>query len=105
MTFEDREEAFENKFKHDKLLQYRAVARRNMLMGLWVAEQLGLKGEEAQHYARVIVQTDLKMPGDEDVLARIRADLEAAGIEISDHRLHKRLHEFFAEAKHQIMTE
>lgn len=105
-SFKDREEAFENKYKHDEDLRFRTIARRNKLFGLWAAEQLGLTGDEAQHYARTVVQADMQMPGDEDVIGKVKADLDDAGIEdMSEHRLHKRLGECFEEAKQQVMTE
>jgi hypothetical protein len=50
-TFEDREKGYERKFAHDQELKFRATARRNKMLGLWAAEQLGLSGEEAQAYA------------------------------------------------------
>lgn len=105
MTFKEREEAFESKYKHDEDLRFRTIARRNKLMGLWVAEQLGLKGEEAAHYARTVVQADMKMPGDDDIIGKIKEDLDKANIDISVHRLHKRLEECFGDAKRQIMNE
>lgn len=105
MTFKDREEAFESKFKHDEDLRFRTIARRNKLLGLWVAEQLGLTGEEANHYARTVVQADMQMPGDDDVIGKIKGDLDDAGVDISEHRLRKRLDEAFQEAKQQIMQE
>jgi len=33
-TFDDRENAFENKFAHDAEMQFKADARRNKLLGL-----------------------------------------------------------------------
>jgi hypothetical protein len=39
-TFDDRENAFENKFAHDQEMLFKAEARRNKLMGLWVADIL-----------------------------------------------------------------
>lgn len=105
MSFKEREEAFESKFKHDEDLRFRTIARRNKLFGLWVAEQLGLKGDDAQHYARTVVQADMKMPGDQDVIEKVKADVDEGGLEISEHRLQKRLDECFDEAKRQIMNE
>ena len=43
-TFNDREKAFEDKYKHDQDLQFKVEVRRNKLLGLWVAEMLGLSG-------------------------------------------------------------
>ena len=40
-TFDDRENAFENKFAHDEELRFKAEARRNRLLGLWAAELMG----------------------------------------------------------------
>lgn len=105
MTFKEREEAFESKYRHDEDLRFRTIARRNKLFGLWVAEQLGLKGQDADHYARTVVQADMKMPGDADVIEKVQKDLSEAGHDFSDHRLQRRLDETFEEAKRQIMNE
>lgn len=105
MNFKEREEAFESKYKHDEDLRFRTIARRNKLFGLWVAEQLGLKDDDAQHYARTVVQADMKMPGDQDVIDKVKADLDEANVDLSEHRLQKRLEECFDEAKRQMMTE
>ena len=46
-TFDNRENAFENKFAHDADLHFKVTARRNKLVGLWAAELMGLTPEEA----------------------------------------------------------
>ena len=50
-TFDKREEAFERQFAHDEELKFKAEARRNRLLGLWAADQLGKSGTEAEAYA------------------------------------------------------
>ena len=52
-SFDKREEGFEKKFAHDEELRFKATARRNRLLGLWAADKLGLKGAEADAYARL----------------------------------------------------
>lgn len=74
-TFDDRETAFENKYVHDVEMQFKAVARRNKLLGLWAAGLLGLSGEEAAQYAAAVVKADLEEAGDEDVYRKVAADL------------------------------
>ena len=69
-TFKDRNKGFEQKFAHDEELKFRATARRNKLLGLWAADQLGLTGDEAQAYAREVIKADLAEPGDEDVVRK-----------------------------------
>ncbi len=57
-TFDKREEGFEKKFALDEELKFKADARRNKLLGLWVAEKLGLTGEAADAYAKEVVAAD-----------------------------------------------
>ncbi len=79
-TFDDRERAFEAKFAHDAELQFRVQARRDRLLGLWAAEKLGHAGVAAETYAKTVVMSDLVHAGDEDVIAKLVADLAAAGV-------------------------
>lgn len=104
-TFDKREDAFEARFAHDAELQFRAAARRNKLLGLWVAEQIGLSGKDADEYAISIVKADLEEPGDEDVFRKVRADLDAAEVEQSDHQIRRTMDELMAKAVEQIRTE
>src|SRR3954452_20201979 len=75
--FNDREDAFEKQFAHDEELRFKATARRNKLLGLWIAERLGKAGSEAEAYARSLVQADFQELGDRDVQRRVRQDLES----------------------------
>ena len=47
-TFNDREKAAEAKFSHDQETDFKVMARRNKLLGLWVAEYLDIVGDEAE---------------------------------------------------------
>ena len=104
-TFDDREKAFERKFAHDTEMQFKAEARRNKLLGLWAAEQMGLSGEAADAYARSVVLADLKEKGDEDVFRKVKDDLEAKGVSVVDDDLRKRMRDLLAQAKAQIVSE
>ncbi len=46
-TFDDRENAYENKFAHDAELQFKADARCNKMLGVWAADLLGRTGPAA----------------------------------------------------------
>jgi len=97
-TFDKREEGFEKKFALDEELKFKSVARRNKLLGLWVAEQLGLSGEAAAAYARDVVAADFEEAGDRDVAHKVTADLAARGIAISDTALGAKMSELQAQA-------
>ena len=104
-TFEDREDLFEKRFAHDQALQFKAEARRAKLFGAWVAERLGLSGEDASNYAGDVVVSDLKEAGVGDILEKVIPDLRAEGDEISEAELRDRLEEFMQEAKAQVLNE
>ncbi len=104
-TFNDREKAFEDKYKHDQELQFKVEVRRNKLLGIWVAELIGLEGADAEAYAKEVVASDFEEPGDDDVVRKVMGDLEAKGQEMTEHRLRKKMGELLLEAKQQVMSE
>src|SRR5438552_12879296 len=83
-TFDKREEGFEKQFAHDEDLKFKAMARRNKLLGLWAAEKLGITGPAAEAYAKDVVMADFEEPGDADVFRKLRKDFDAKGIAQSD---------------------
>ena len=101
-TFDDRENAFENKFAHDAEMQFKAEARRNKLLGLWAAELMGKSGDDAQAYAREVVKADFEEAGDEDVFRKVSADLGDAA---SEAEIRAKMVELLATAKAQLMSE
>jgi hypothetical protein len=96
-TFDKREQGFESKFAHDSEIRFRAEARRNRLLGQWAAAKLGKGGPEADAYAEELVKTHIDAAASE-VLRRIRADFDAAGVAQTDHQIQKRMDEFLAVA-------
>ncbi len=101
-TFDDRERGFENKFAHDAEMQFRAVARRNRLVGLWAADLLGKSDEAANEYALSVVKADFEEAGDEDVIRKLVADL---GDRATDAQIRAKLAECLATAKQQLFSE
>ena len=104
-TFDERENAFEDKYRYDQELQFKVEVRRNKLLGLWVAEMLGLAGADAEAYAKEVVAADFEEPGDADLVRKIQADVQPKNLDLSEHRLRKKMDELVAVAKEQIMSE
>jgi hypothetical protein len=104
-SFGDREKAFESKWAHDEELRFKIVARRNKLLGLWAAEQMGLNGDAGADYAKTVVQADFLEPGHEDVVRKIQKDFEAKGVARSDHAIRLKMEELLAVAADQIQRE
>jgi hypothetical protein len=101
--FDEREKDFEARFKHDQELAFKVTARRNKLLGLWAAHQLGLTGEAADTYAKEVVAADFTRPGDSDVIEKVAADLAAKGIKVETNAIADALRRFAEEAKTQVM--
>ena len=104
-TFDEREKGFEAQFKHGQDLTFRIQNRRNKLLGLWAAELLGLPAHEADLYAREVVASDFESPGDDDVHDKVYEDLRRRGVDLSDHRLRRKMDQLMHVAREQVMTE
>jgi hypothetical protein len=103
-TFDKREEGFEKKFAHDEELRFKATARRNKLLGLWVAEKLGKTGADADAYAKSVVMSDFEEAGDDDVFRKVKADLDAANAGQSEHQIRRTMDELMATAIAQVQA-
>ena len=101
-TFDKREEGFEKKFAHDEELRFKASARRNKLLGLWAAGQLGISGPDADAYAKEVVVADFEEAGDEDVFRKVRKDFDAKGVKQSDQQIRTTMISLMEEAIAQI---
>ncbi|MCP1335055.1 DUF1476 domain-containing protein [Futiania mangrovi] len=104
-AFNDREKGYESKFAHDEELRFKANARRAKLVGLWAAGLMGKSGDEADAYAKSVVIADFEEAGDEDVFRKLRKDLDAAGVEVSDHQIRREMDDLLVTAREQIMME
>lgn len=103
-TFDERERAFENKFQHDEELLFRIRAKRDKLVGLWAAGLLGLVEGDADAYARQIIEQDMETKGPHDIRDRIVADLKAAQVDISEHRVEKEMEHLLDVARERVMN-
>lgn len=101
-TFDKREEGFEQQFAHDEALKFKATARRDKLLGLWAAEKLGLSGPAAEAYAKEIVVADIELTSGHDMFGKIRKDLDAKGVGVSDHQICRTMDELMARAISEI---
>ena len=104
-TFDDRKKGQEAKYSKDQETTFRVIARRNKLLGLWAAEQLGMQGEAADAYARQVIEADFEKPGDDDVVEKVMADFSAQSIDMKESSLREKMADFLEEARQQIKTE
>lgn len=99
-TFNEREEGFEKKFALEEELKFKAEARRNRLMGLWVAEQLGLSGDAATAYAKEVAAAGFERA--DGVVRKASADLAAKGVGVSQQQIRQKMDALLLEAIAQV---
>jgi hypothetical protein len=83
--------------------ELKAGIRRNMLLGLWAAEQLGLAGEKADAYAKELAVGTLDAERS-DVFSTIRKDFDAAGVKQTDEQILRVMESFMLQASAQMPT-
>ena len=101
-SFDERADAFENKYAHDAEMLFKAEARRNKLLGMWAAGLMGKSDEDAAAYAREVIQADFEEAGDEDVYRKVSGDLGDLADETT---IRSKMVSLMVEAKAQVMSE
>lgn len=101
-TFDDREAAFESKFALDQDQEFKAMARRNKLLGLWAASKMGLSEESGEQYANAVVRADFDQPGEEDVFRKIAGDFKGSGMAVSEGEIRSKMDELASIARDQV---
>jgi hypothetical protein len=103
--FDNREHALEQMFVHDEEARFRALARRNELLGEWAAEQLGLSRERASACIRKIKSSVVAAVVDEALVQRIRANFETTGVSWSEDQIREKMAELMAQAMIQVRSD
>ena len=104
-SFDDRKRGEEAKFALDAATEFKVMARRNKLLGIWAAELLGLEGPAVEEYAKSVVISDLEEAGDDDVFRKVRSDFDAQSVDRSDQRIREHMAELLPIAREQILNE
>lgn len=104
-SFSEREKAVEAKWAHDEDLRFRAVTRRNKLLGQWAAETIGLKGAAADTYVATLLDLEVRGARDEDIVQKVHGDFAPRNIAYSEHFIRTKMRELAIEATAQIMSE
>jgi hypothetical protein len=101
-TFDKREEGFEKKFALDEEQKFKALARRNKLLGLWAAKKLELEGEAAGSYAKTVVAAEFGEGGNADVVRKVMNDLAIKGVAVTEQEIRAKVTELAGIAAAQV---
>ncbi len=103
-TFDEREKAFENKFKNDEETKFRVNARAVRILGVWAAGKMGMTGKAAEDYAANLVDVDFQEAGPEDIFRQLRDDFANKSVTIADREIETMFVKCLADAKTQLMS-
>lgn len=102
MVFEKKTKAHEKEQVLKDELAFKVLARRNKMLGLWAAEQMGLTGDAASAYAKDVVAADLDEPGDADLVRKVMKDFADKGIAMTEARLRQEMEALLPVARQQV---
>ncbi|MBV8790705.1 MAG: DUF1476 family protein [Pseudolabrys sp.] len=83
--------------------EQRLMVRRNKLFGMWAAEKLGLRGDDADAYSDALAM-DAVDPDRSDVLKTIRKDFQAKGVVQPDEEILDVMNQCLLTAARQMKT-
>ncbi len=101
-AFNNRERGEERKFQMDQETEFKAEARRNKLLGQWLAGEFGMGPAETDEYAKEVIIADLDEPGIEDVMRKVMADIAEKGSAVTEDQVRAKISELDAVALQQI---
>ena len=102
--FDDREKAFEAKYRLDQETQFKVNIRRDKLLGMWAAEHLGLSGDAAKAYALSVVDAEFTEP-DHDASHKVVRDFATKGVALDEAQVKKEMARLAEIARAQITEE
>jgi hypothetical protein len=101
-SFKKRENDFETRVALDEELKFKARARRNKLLGLWAAGELGLDSEATHAYATALVENNVGNDDDGALAKSLAQDFARAQKDVSEHRIARTIDEMAERAKTEI---
>ena len=101
-AFKDRERGEDLRFEMSQELQFKTEARRNRLLGEWLAHKFGLTKDDAEAYIKAVIASDLDEPGIEDVVRKVMKDIEDRDADISEEEVRAEMDRLFAIAADQV---
>ena len=101
-SFDDRKKGFESKFVHDEETLFKINAKRNKLLGEWIADRLKKTNKDKEDYILEVIKSDMLEPGDEDVFRKVKNDLSQGGFNNIDEEIRNKMDEFMEVAKKAV---
>ena len=87
-------------------MEFKVIARRNKLLGLWAAEKMGMTDETAkEEYSKEVIASDFEEPGEEDVVRKVMKDFAEKDVGVSEDQLRQEMDALLGVALGQIKSD
>lgn len=93
----ERQKGFEAKYQLDQENEFKIRAQRNKLLGLWAAEKLN--PQNIDEYVKEVRLSDLKKPGDDDIIDKLLNDFQEKSLNIKKEDITEKINEFENQAR------
>ena len=100
-----QDKGHESDFIRQGDVEFKVMARRNKLLGLWAAERMRITGEAAEAYAKEVIASALEKPGDDDLLRKVMKDFADKGADMTEARLREEMDALLDLARQQVPAE
>lgn len=104
-SFKERAKGEEFRFEMEQELVFKAVSRRNRLLGEWLADKFSLMSSEKEAYVKEVIASDLEEAGIEDVIRKVMKDIEDRGAAITEDEVRAEMERLFAVAAEQVQND
>lgn len=104
-AFDNREKAEENKYAHDKELEFRVYARYHSLLAAWVGDVTKRDEAGKDAYRNALVTGVMNSHDQTALFNKIRHDLLAHDAHIKDHDIQQKMHDIMQVARKQVAGE
>jgi len=102
-AFDNKEKGEENKYAHDKEVEFRIFAKYHGLLAEWVARESGLDAEKAKEYKGDLIAFDLGKNDEEALFGRVKQDLLAHNVTMDEHKIREKMYAILQVAKEYML--
>ncbi len=101
----ERDKGEEARYKMAEEQSFKIRARRNKLVGFWIAEQIGLDAENASSYATELVMAAMDLRDDAALAAHIAVEYQRFDLSVSVDDIRREFEKAQTEAVRQITAQ
>ena len=102
---ENREKAQEDKFAHDKNLEFKINSRKNRLLSGWAAVIMEFNDYQAKEYVNKFISEGISFLDDSQAIDRIYEDCQRSFVKLDKDQIRKQNTIFKNQAYQEIMSD